>query len=203
MSGSIKDKGDAFVQLESIMLRQMLQSSGAFRAGSTPGSQLRTDMFIETLADAVAKAGGLGIGRMLERQLGHVGESAGKGMAEAHGGAIGLPTFASSLTTFAPTRPAAAEVSGIDDLDDPNSDAPLPEDPTASSIDDFQPTKAASPRGNSTTQSVDHQPGHLAMPKSDAHARTIFVGRALNSYRERAEETLGGTLIGVSKEKAP
>ena len=68
MPGSIKDKGDAFVQLESIMLRQMLQSSGAFRAGSTPGSQLRTDMFIETLADAVAKAGGLGIGRMPETQ---------------------------------------------------------------------------------------------------------------------------------------
>lgn len=77
MAGPVRGQAEAFQQLEAVMLRQMLQSSGAFRASDSPGSQLRTDMFVETLADAVAKAGGLGIARMLERQIG--GNQAGGG----------------------------------------------------------------------------------------------------------------------------
>jgi murein DD-endopeptidase MepM/ murein hydrolase activator NlpD len=115
--------------MEAVMLRQMLQSSGAFKATDTAGSQIRTDLFIETLADAVAKAGGLGIAKMLQRELG--------------GGApepAAAPPSASRRTAFAPV---AARANPIDDLDDPNSSAPLPEDPEAASIDDFQPGAAA------------------------------------------------------------
>jgi len=84
MPGPIRNPTEAFQQLEAIMLRQMLQSSGAFRASDSPGAQLRTDLFVETLADAVAKAGGLGIAHMLERQMG--GNPSGAGQRGACGG---------------------------------------------------------------------------------------------------------------------
>jgi Rod binding domain-containing protein len=75
--GPIRDKNQAFAALEAIMLRQMLQSSGAFKAGEAAGGALRRDLFIETLADAVTKSGGLGVARMLERQLGGAAGAAG------------------------------------------------------------------------------------------------------------------------------
>lgn len=151
MAGPIRDPKDAFQQLEAVMLRQMLQSSGAFRSGSTPGSQLRTDMFIETLADAVAKAGGLGIGRMLERQLGAGGAgkatgetSSSPGRSENLRGAAASTSTALRRLESTPLEPRRG-VGGLapspawDLVDDPNSDAPLPEDPSALSLDDFQP----------------------------------------------------------------
>jgi len=132
MAGPVHGKAEAFQQMEAVMLRQMLQSSGAFRASDSPGAQLRTDMFVETLADAVAKAGGLGIARMLERQLG------GDQGAQAPGAP---PSFAGLMhgAATAPATPFSTGANPVDDLDDPNSTAPLPEDPTAPSIDDYQP----------------------------------------------------------------
>jgi len=139
MAGPVHGKTEAFQQLEAVMLRQMLQSSGAFRASDSPGAQLRTDMFVETLADAVAKAGGLGIARMLERQIG--GDAAGAGAAQPASG----PSPFAALMRGGATPPSASFTTGpnaVDDLDDPNSTAPLPEDPSAASIDDFQPGHA-------------------------------------------------------------
>lgn len=156
MAGPVRNPAEAFQQLEAIMLRQMLQSSGAFKAGSTPGAQLRTDMFVETLADAVAKAGGLGIAKMLQHQLGGDAPEAAT-LAPAHGGAPSAPSAPLWPPGLAPHRGASgatlrhsllapSSVSGgqtafpgrPDDLDDPNSEAALPEDPTADSIDDYQ-----------------------------------------------------------------
>lgn len=143
MPGPVRNDAEAFQQLEAIMLRQMLQSSGAFRASNSPGAQLRTDMFVETLADAVAKAGGLGIARLLERDMGGA-----KGAATgASGHAVPPPprgwntvSGAMSLLSSPGLAAPAATRSGpaVDDLDDPNSEAPLPEDPNAASIDDYQ-----------------------------------------------------------------
>ncbi len=136
MAGPVHGKTEAFQQMEAVMLRQMLQSSGAFRASDSPGSQLRTDMFVETLADAVAKAGGLGIARMLEHQLG--GNQAEGTAAQAPG----APSSFAGLLRGAATPATASFSAGanpVDDLDDPNSTAPLPEDPSAASIDDYQP----------------------------------------------------------------
>ena len=144
MAGPVRGQAEAFQQLEAVMLRQMLQSSGAFRASDSPGSQLRTDMFVETLADAVAKAGGLGIARMLERQIG--GNQAAGGTAEAASG----PSPFAALMRGAATAAGAPFTTGpgaVDDLDDANSTAPLPEDPTAASIDDFQPGHVPPPLG--------------------------------------------------------
>ena len=69
MPRAIGDAADAYQQMEAMLLRQLLQSSGAFKAADVAGGQVRADMFVETLADAVAKGGGLGIARMLENSL--------------------------------------------------------------------------------------------------------------------------------------
>ena len=137
MAGPVRDRSEPFQQLEAVMLRQMLKTSGAFRASDSPGAQLRTDMFVETLADAVAKAGGLGIARMLQHQIG--------------GGTDGGAEDATARLSSAGRFPLGAQggprslggSNALDDLDDPNSSAPLPEDPSAQSLDDFQPARPA------------------------------------------------------------
>ena len=61
-------------QMEAAFLRQLLTASGAFKPADVAGGQLRADMFIETLADAVAKGGGIGIARMLEDEIDKTGK---------------------------------------------------------------------------------------------------------------------------------
>lgn len=168
-------KSEAFQQLEAIMLQQMLKSSGAFRGGDSPGAQLRTDMFVETLADAVAKAGGLGIARMLERDLGGAAEAAG---GQAHvipppprgwNTVSGAVSLLSSPVGGVPVRVPGG--SGLDDLDDPNSEAPLPEDPNAPSIDDYQPGVG----GRSAQGAAALPPGAAPAPLSPAQGVTDQV----------------------------
>jgi Rod binding domain-containing protein len=189
---------EPFQQLEAVMLRQMLQSSGAFRGSDSPGAQLRADLFVETLAEAVAKAGGLGIGRMLERQLGGGGAATAAAPPASPSASPHRPLPASthvsgplatrsplSPASFTPsTRPPMAQVSRTpasrapvqqvsmpqvpgtaDSLEDPNCDAPLPEDPSADSIDDYQPPA----------------------PARSAARPSFSASRALIRYRERAE----------------
>jgi murein DD-endopeptidase MepM/ murein hydrolase activator NlpD len=60
---------DAARGMEAILVRQLLQSSGVFKGGDGPGSSLRSDLFVSTLADAVASAGGLGLADMLTRSM--------------------------------------------------------------------------------------------------------------------------------------
>jgi murein DD-endopeptidase MepM/ murein hydrolase activator NlpD len=159
MPGPVRDKSEPFQQLEAVMLRQMLKSSGAFRASDAPGAQLRTDMFIETLADAVAKAGGLGIAKMLERQMGPQGAAANAPPSPS-------PSSSAFVPFRVPPRAAAgvAASQGIDDLDDPNSSAPLPEDPTADSIDDYQPAPSASHAHAARPHTVGPVTGEVTSP---------------------------------------
>ena len=233
MSGPVRNPTEAFQQLEAIMLRQMLQSSGAFKAdGTTPGAQLRTDMFVETLADAVAKAGGLGIARMLEHQLGGGSATAAatgqSGAPSPVGGAIGDHVVATS----------SPSPRGIDDLDDPNSEAPLPEDPNALSLDDFQPPgpiqhghrvdpgqtvrtsgEVASPMTGPhlpfelRAPTAPREPSErlesvglsgIAPPASPVSGNVpISVARSLNRYRERVEGPSAGTLSGARTGEQP
>ena len=175
MPGPVRDRGEPFQQLEAVMLRQMLKSSGAFKASDSPGAQLRTDMFIETLADAVAKAGGMGLANMLQRQMG--------------GAATGAtPPASGGLSAFSPVPRAGSSATarvalgvqgsaGVDDLDDPNSSAPLPEDPSADSIDDYQlpPSVHATPH-----------PGHGA-----GAAVGPFTGDVTSAFGERVHPISG------------
>lgn len=56
-------------QLESFIIKQLLKSSGAFNGSSAAGSSLTAEMFAETLSEAIAGAGGLGLSNLVERSL--------------------------------------------------------------------------------------------------------------------------------------
>jgi murein DD-endopeptidase MepM/ murein hydrolase activator NlpD len=56
---------DAATQLESVLLKQLLHTSGVFKGSDSPGSAHAYDLFAESLADAVAQSGGLGLARLL------------------------------------------------------------------------------------------------------------------------------------------
>jgi murein DD-endopeptidase MepM/ murein hydrolase activator NlpD len=56
---------DAAVQLESVLLKQLLHSSGVFKGSDSPGSAHAFDLFAESLADAVAKSGGMGLAKLM------------------------------------------------------------------------------------------------------------------------------------------
>ena len=63
-------------QLESFVVKQLLISSGAFKGNSSiAGSTLTSELFADTLAQAIAKAGGLGLAPLLERSLNATGPS--------------------------------------------------------------------------------------------------------------------------------
>ena len=62
----IRNAQDGSQQLESILLKQLLQESKVLQGGSTAGSGLYAEMFCEALANAVAQGGGLGIAELVE-----------------------------------------------------------------------------------------------------------------------------------------
>jgi len=72
--------------LESLLLKQLIQSSGAFKGTGATGSDITQNLFADTLADAVAKSGGLGLGVPVEREL--------RSMQTATAAAPGAPTAA-------------------------------------------------------------------------------------------------------------
>ncbi len=59
-----KDAEVAGRAFDGMMLKQLLAASGAFKGSSTAGASINSDLFVEALADAVTKAGGLGIGKL-------------------------------------------------------------------------------------------------------------------------------------------
>lgn len=84
--GPVSDATGAYQQMEAAFLRQLLSSSGAFKPADVAGGQLRADMFIEAMADAVAKGGGIGIARMLQNSLEGPGLQPGAALAGREGG---------------------------------------------------------------------------------------------------------------------
>jgi murein DD-endopeptidase MepM/ murein hydrolase activator NlpD len=86
----VKDLAEASRALEATLVKQLLQSSRAFKGTQTAGSQLHAEMFMEVLAEAVTKGDGLGIGRLLEKSLGKEGaeNETGKGMDRAPAGGL-------------------------------------------------------------------------------------------------------------------
>jgi len=56
--------------VETCLLRQLIDASGVFKgAAGTAGSQIHSQMFVEALADAVEKGGGIGLARLIENSL--------------------------------------------------------------------------------------------------------------------------------------
>jgi murein DD-endopeptidase MepM/ murein hydrolase activator NlpD len=76
-AGAPRDEREASRQLEAMLLKQLLRSSGCFKGSDTAGASLHADLFAEALADAVAHSGGLGLADPFPRQPGPVPEAAG------------------------------------------------------------------------------------------------------------------------------
>ena len=79
---SSEDIKKATAQVEAIILRQLLAPSiepimsGGLGGASGTGGGIYGHMLTEVLADSLAKGGGLGLGRMLEKQFGGTTPSA-------------------------------------------------------------------------------------------------------------------------------
>jgi murein DD-endopeptidase MepM/ murein hydrolase activator NlpD len=84
--------------LESLLLKQLISSSGAFKGSGAAGSNTIQNLFADTLADAVAKSGGLGLGAPVEREL--------RSLQSTSSSAPGAPTAAGGVPT---ASPAAAQ----------------------------------------------------------------------------------------------
>jgi murein DD-endopeptidase MepM/ murein hydrolase activator NlpD len=80
--------------LESLLLKELISSSGAFKGSGAAGSKTIQNLFADTLADAVAKSGGLGLGAPVERQL--------RSLQSASSAAPGSPTAAPAAPTATP-----------------------------------------------------------------------------------------------------
>lgn len=78
--------------MEAILLRQMLRSSGAYGGGEGAGASVRADLFVDALADAVEKAGGLGLAETLSRAMGAAPASAAGAPATAVTPRTGAPS---------------------------------------------------------------------------------------------------------------
>jgi len=163
-------------QMEAAILRQLLTASGAFKPADVAGGQLRADMFIETLADAVAKGGGIGIARMLEDEIEKTGpKSGGK-----TGPKIG----------FTGEGASDLKIDGGPD-DDPASFAALKSE---------KGTTVAH-----TNHDAKLYAGASQVPEKSGENGTYngVVHRALNAYQKRAEDTVVGKLQGPHTGDAP
>jgi murein DD-endopeptidase MepM/ murein hydrolase activator NlpD len=98
---------EAARNMEAILLRQMLRSSGVYGGGEGPGASVREDLFVNALADAVESAGGLGIADMLARSMGAAPGSAAPAPRLAPSPSL-LP--ARAVTPLAAAGPLPGEV---------------------------------------------------------------------------------------------
>jgi len=65
----IRDLGEAAAAFEATLIKQLIEASGVFKGGALAGSQVNAGLFVDVLADAVAKGGGLGLSQLLEKSL--------------------------------------------------------------------------------------------------------------------------------------
>ena len=67
--GPIRDVTQAAQAVESCLLRQLIEASGAFKGNGEAGGQIHAKMFVDALADAVEKGGGIGLAQLVEKSL--------------------------------------------------------------------------------------------------------------------------------------
>lgn len=83
---------EAAKALETLVLKQLVASSGAFKGGEAAGSQVWSDVFAEAIAASVSESGGLGLSSTLEAALPSLPElpptSPGAVLPLAHGGTV-------------------------------------------------------------------------------------------------------------------
>jgi murein DD-endopeptidase MepM/ murein hydrolase activator NlpD len=112
---NVRNLAEAARALESTLVKQLLESSGAFKGNGVAGSGVHAQMFMEVLADAVTKDGGFGLAKMLEKSLAPPGSPEGE--AAGHPSANGLPHpgqgSSLSLPAALPAAPAPSHGAGI------------------------------------------------------------------------------------------
>ena len=81
--GSIRGVADGAQALESILLKQLFQESGAFQGMSHAGGKIYGEMFCEALANAVAQSGGVGIAKLVEGSFEKSGGAEAAGAADS------------------------------------------------------------------------------------------------------------------------
>ncbi len=90
---------DVSTALESLLLKQLISSSGAFKGSGAAGSATIQNLFADTLADAVAKSGGLGLGAPVERELRSLQTATSPSAAASNAPSTpGAPTAAPGIT---------------------------------------------------------------------------------------------------------
>ncbi len=79
----IRTAADGARTLESILVKQLIQDSGAFRGMSQAGGKIYGEMFCEALANAVSQSGGVGIAKLVEGSFEKGATAAQSGPSEA------------------------------------------------------------------------------------------------------------------------
>ncbi|ABC81121.1 M23 family metallopeptidase [Anaeromyxobacter dehalogenans] len=118
---------DAARDLEAMLLREIVRTSGAFRGGEGAGAGVRADLFADALSDAVARSGGIGLAGEITRSLGGgdglapapvPGPSAPPGVATVAPGALAAPLQGRLTSAFGPRADpftgVAARHDGVD-----------------------------------------------------------------------------------------
>jgi murein DD-endopeptidase MepM/ murein hydrolase activator NlpD len=80
----ILDPAEGARTLESILLKQLIQDSGAFHGMSQAGGKIYGEMFCEALANAVAQSGGVGIAKLVESSFEKAGDSGDVAQGDSH-----------------------------------------------------------------------------------------------------------------------
>jgi murein DD-endopeptidase MepM/ murein hydrolase activator NlpD len=75
----IRDVAEGAQALETILLKQLIQDSGAFKGMSQAGGRIYGEMFCEALANAVAQSGGIGIAELVEGSFDKSGSAPASG----------------------------------------------------------------------------------------------------------------------------
>jgi murein DD-endopeptidase MepM/ murein hydrolase activator NlpD len=170
---------EAARNLESIFLKQIVAASGAFAGGEGPGGSIRADMFATTLADALAKHGGIGLAASIERSLsGEPPPAPGPAPGLVPRPSLHAPPAAAPTPALPVTGPVT---SGFGSRADPFTGAPA----LHRGVDVAAPAgtpiraaaggvvRAAGPRGGyGETVEVDHGDGTTALY---AHASALLV----------------------------
>jgi len=79
----IRDPAEGARALESILLKQLINDSGAFQGMSQAGGKIYGEMFCDALANAVAQSGGVGIAKLVEGSFDKAGAGADTRAAES------------------------------------------------------------------------------------------------------------------------
>ena len=196
---------DAARSLESLVLKQLVTASGAFKGGEGAGAGIRADLFATTLADTLAKGGGIGLAAQLERTLGAAAPAPTPGPPTFHPYTVEPRAYGGSAART-PVLPVAGRVtSAFGTRTDPFTGAPAAHRGVDVAAPEGTPIRAAlggvvlqaGPRGNyGDAVEIDHGDGTTSLY---AHASALLVapGERVEAGQEIARVGRSGRATGA------